>query len=40
VTSLTERTYASSTVSRRFTFDGFDRLTAQQNGATTLEGFG
>jgi YD repeat-containing protein len=36
VTGLTERTSASATVTRTFTYDGLDRLTAR---ATTIEGF-
>jgi len=39
LTALTERTGPSSSVSRTYTYDGLDRLTAQKNGATTVEGF-
>jgi RHS repeat-associated protein len=39
VTGLTERTGASSTVSRTFAYDGLDRLVAQKNGTSTVEGF-
>jgi RHS repeat-associated protein len=39
VTGLVERTTASATVSRTYTYDGLDRLTAQKNGTTTVEGF-
>jgi RHS repeat-associated protein len=40
VVGLTERTGATSSVSRTFTYDGLDRLTGQKNGASTVEGFG
>jgi RHS repeat-associated protein len=39
ITGLTERTSATTTVSRIFQYDGLDRLVAQKNGATTVEGF-
>jgi RHS repeat-associated protein len=39
LTGLTERTGASTTVSRTYTYDGLDRLTAQKNGATNVEAF-
>ncbi|MFT3806835.1 RHS repeat-associated core domain-containing protein [Arenimonas sp.] len=39
VTGLTERTNASTTVTRTYTYDGVDRLTAQKNGSATVEGF-
>ncbi len=39
VTGLTERTGPSTMVTRSFTYDGLDRLTAQKNGASTVEAF-
>ena len=39
LTGLTERTSATSTLSRTFAYDGLDRLTSQKNGAATVEGF-
>jgi RHS repeat-associated protein len=39
VTGLSENTGAPTPVTRTFTYDGLDRLTAQKNGATTVEGF-
>jgi RHS repeat-associated protein len=39
LTALTERTGVSSSVSRTYTYDGLDRLTAQKNGTSTVEGF-
>ena len=39
VTGLTERTNATTTVTRSYTYDGVDRLTAQKDGSTTVEGF-
>jgi RHS repeat-associated protein len=39
ISGLTERTSATATVSRTYSYDGLDRLTAQKNGATTVEGF-
>jgi RHS repeat-associated protein len=40
ITGLSERTGATTTVSRSFAYDGLDRLTRQQNGATVVESFG
>jgi RHS repeat-associated protein len=39
LTGLTERTSPTTTVARTYQYDGLDRLTAQKNGATTVEGF-
>jgi RHS repeat-associated protein len=39
ITGLTENTGVPTPVSRTFTYDGLDRLTAQKNGANTVEAF-
>ncbi|OGT56156.1 MAG: hypothetical protein A3E01_02445, partial [Gammaproteobacteria bacterium RIFCSPHIGHO2_12_FULL_63_22] len=39
VDSLAERLSGPTPVTRTYTYDGLDRLTAQKNGSTTIEGF-
>lgn len=39
ITGLIERTSATATVSRTFSYDGLDRVTGQKNGAAVVEGF-
>jgi RHS repeat-associated protein len=39
ITSLTERTTATATAGRTYSYDGLDRLTGQKNGSQVVEGF-
>ena len=39
VTGLTERTGAATTITRTYTYDALDRLTAQKNGSAFIESF-
>ena len=39
VDSVAERLSVPTPVTRTYTYDGLDRLTAQKNGSTTIEGF-
>ena len=39
VTGLSEKTSATTSVDRTYTYDGLDRLTAEKNGTSTVEGF-